>query len=225
MKPDSVKALLPPAPDSVAARQGVFHPIAREIPWRAVPSTRDASKIVLPRGGAIRYACAMNRRNSIIAGLAGMAAATVAPHVQAQDKAANPELDDIRALLKAHDEAMTGHDLKGVLATMTEKASIMGTGPGEIWTGTEEIKVAYDHFFQGFDKGEQHFDYQFKIGGLGADMGWLMASGNIKGKKGGKAFEFPINISLTVAKAGGKWQIASMHFSTLTGDGGSKASE
>lgn len=166
----------------------------------------------------------MNRRDSIIAGLAAITAvATLAPSAQAQaPKADNPELDAIRALLKAHDEAMTSHDLKGVMATMAGKASIMGTGPGEIWTGPDEIKVAYEHFFEGFDKGQQEFEYQFKIGGLGSDMGWLMASGNIKGKKDGKAFEFPINISLTVAKAGGKWQIASMHFSTLTGPDAAK---
>jgi uncharacterized protein (TIGR02246 family) len=169
----------------------------------------------------------MNRRDSIIAGLAGItAAATLAPSARAEEeKAANPELEDVRALLKAHDEAMTNHDLQGVMATMTEKAAIMGTGPGEIWSGPDEIKNAYEHFFQGFDKGEQKFDYQFKIGGLGSDMGWLMASGDIKGKKDGKAFEFPINISLTVTKADGKWRIASMHFSTLTGPGGAKTKE
>jgi uncharacterized protein (TIGR02246 family) len=161
----------------------------------------------------------MNRRDSIIAGLAGITAVgALAPSVQAQGpKAENPELEEIRALLKAHDDAMTNHDLKGVLATMTEKTAIMGTGPGEIWSGPEEIKVAYEHFFEGFDKGEEDFQYQFKTGGLGSDMGWLMALGNVKGKKDGKAFEFPLNVSLTVAKADGKWRIASMHFSNLTG--------
>jgi uncharacterized protein (TIGR02246 family) len=169
----------------------------------------------------------MNRRESIVAGLAVVsAAATFTSIAQAQGpKADNPELDNIRALLKAHDEAMTNHDLPGVLATMAPKAAIMGTGPGEIWSGPDEIKVAYEHFFEGFDKGQQEFEYQFKIGGLGSDMGWLMASGNIKGKKGGKAFEFPINISLTVAKADGKWKIASMHFSTLTGEGAAKGAK
>ena len=34
-------------------------------------------------------------------------------------------------------------------------------------------------------------------------MGWLMAAGNIKGKKGGKEFTYPLNVSLTVAKSGG----------------------
>ena len=36
-----------------------------------------------------------------------------------------------------------------------------------------------EHFFEGFDKREQKFEYQFKIGGVTADMGWLMASGNV----------------------------------------------
>ena len=78
---------------------------------------------------------------------------------------ANPEVEKIRALLKAHDEAMTNHDLKGVMATLTEKAAIMGTGPGEVWIGPDELKVAYEHFFEGFDKEEQEIEYQFKIGG------------------------------------------------------------
>jgi hypothetical protein len=101
----------------------------------------------------------------------------------------------------------------------------MGTGPGEIRVGPDEIKVAYEHFFEGFDKGEQNFEYQFNIGGVGADMGCLMASGNITGKKDGKDFAFPVNISLTVAKSAGNWQIAAMHFSTLTGAAESEAKE
>lgn len=157
----------------------------------------------------------MNRRTSI---LTGLAAATFVATASAQDAKENPELENVRALLKAHDDAMKRQDLPAILALFAEKAAIMGTGPGEIWSGAEEIKPAYEHFFQGFDKGEQEFDYHFKIGALDAGMGWLMASGNIKGKKDGKAFEFPINMSLTVTKSSGKWLIASMHFSTLTGD-------
>ena len=125
-----------------------------------------------------------------------------------------------RALLKAHDEAMTNHDLKGVMACLTEKAAMMGTSPEEIWVGPEDIKVAYEHFFEGFDKGEQNFEYQFKIGGVGADMGWLMASGNVTGKRRGKDVAFPWSIWLTVAINSGDWRIAAMHFSTLTGGAG-----
>jgi uncharacterized protein (TIGR02246 family) len=171
----------------------------------------------LPTGKNI----AMTRKEAIFAGVVGLTMA--APITRAEDTEGNPEVEKIRSLLKAHDEAMTNHDLKGVMACFTEKAAIMGTGPGEIWVGPDEIKVAYEHFFEGFDKGQQDFKYQFRIGGVTADMGWLMASGNVTGKKDGKDFAFPLNISLTVTKNAGKWQIAAMHFSTLTGAAGAEA--
>ena len=153
------------------------------------------------------------------AGLAGVTAvAALTANVSAQDKKAdNPELEAIRAVFKAHDAAMTGHDMKGALACFAPDGVLMGSGPGELWSGTEEIKAAYEKFFEGFDKGEQDFHYNHKFGGLSSDMGWLVASGEVNGKKDGKKIAFPLNISLTMAKKGGKWQIASMHFSTLTG--------
>ena len=96
----------------------------------------------------------MTRIEAIITGVAGLSALAMAtPAARAEDsKEANPGVEKIRALLKAHDKAMTNHYLKGVMACLTEKAAIMGTGPGEIWVGPEDIKVAYEHFFEGFDK-------------------------------------------------------------------------
>jgi uncharacterized protein (TIGR02246 family) len=166
----------------------------------------------------------MTRKEAIIAGAASLSAlAMAAQSSQAEEPAeANPEVKKIRELLKAHDEAMTNHDLSGVMKSLTENAAIMGTGPGEFWVGPEEIKIAYEHFFETFDKGAQHFEYQFRIGGVSADMGWLMASGNVTAKKDGKEFTFPLNISLTVAKKSDEWRIAAMHFSTLTGDMGTQ---
>ena len=79
----------------------------------------------------------MNRREAIIAGVAGITAGVaVAPTADAQSsQAANPELEQIRALLPAHDEAFTNHNLNGIMACLTEKAAITGTGPGEVWSG------------------------------------------------------------------------------------------
>jgi uncharacterized protein (TIGR02246 family) len=167
----------------------------------------------------------MNRREAIIAAVtAGVASAVAVPTVSKAETspAERPEVEPIRALLRAHDEAFTNHDLKGVLACFATKSAIMGTGPGEIWSGPDEIKTAYEHFFNGFDKGEQHFEYQFRIGGVTPKMGWMMTSGNVTGKKDGKEFAFPVNVSLTVTKNDEKWMIASMHFSTLTGEAGNK---
>jgi uncharacterized protein (TIGR02246 family) len=160
----------------------------------------------------------MNRREAIIAGATVAAAVAVPVVANAQASSpANPEVEPIRNLLRAHDEAFTNQDLDGVMACFAEKAAILGTGPGEIWSGPDEIKIAYQHFFEGFDKGEQKFEYQFRIGGLKPEMGWMMTSGNVSGKKDGKDFAFPVNISLTVTKNDQKWLIAAMHFSTLTG--------
>lgn len=162
----------------------------------------------------------MTRRDAIVASMAGLSALAMGTTAQAEESAKqNPEIEKIRSLLRAHDKAMTNHNLQGVMACLTERAAIMGTGPGEIWVGPAEIKVAYEHFFEEFDKGQQKFDYHFKIGSMTSDMGWLMAAGNVTGKKDGKKLSFPLNISLTVTKSSGTWLIAAMHFSTLTGAG------
>lgn len=149
---------------------------------------------------------------------AAVAAPPPASAQTSEAEAENPELEPIRALLNAYDVAFTNQDLDGVMATLSEKAAIMGCGPGEIWVGPDEIKAAYRHLFEGFDVGEQSFDYEFNIGQVTSDAGWMMTSGNVNGTKDGKEFTFPVNISLSVTKDGGKWLIAAMHFSTVTGD-------
>jgi len=163
----------------------------------------------------------MNRKEAIM-GIATIAAAAAVPSVasaqkpEAETEAENPELEPIRALLKAYDTAFTNHDLNGVMATLSDKAAIMGSGPGEIWSGADEIKAAHQKLFEGFDARQQSFDYEFNIGQVMSDSGWMLTSGNVTGKKGGEEFTFPVNISLTATKQGGKWLIAAMHFSSLT---------
>jgi len=161
----------------------------------------------------------MNRKEAIM-GIATIAAAAAVPSVASAQKpeaeAQSPELEPIRALLQAYDTAFTNHDLNGVMATMSDKAAIMGSGPGEIWAGADEIKAAHQHLFEGFDAKQQGFDYEFNIGQVTGDTAWMLTSGNVNGTKGGKEFTFPINISLTAVKQGGKWLIAAMHFSTVT---------
>ena len=153
-------------------------------------------------------------------GIATIAAAAAVPSIASAQKpeaeAQSPELEPIRALLQAYDTAFTNHDLSGVMATMSDKAAIMGSGPGEVWSGADEIKAAHQHLFEGFDAKQQGFDYEFNIGQVTGDTAWMLTSGNVNGTKGGKEFTFPVNISLTAIKQGGKWLIAAMHFSTVT---------
>jgi uncharacterized protein (TIGR02246 family) len=162
----------------------------------------------------------MNRRNMIAAGVAGITAAALTKAGAQTPDATNPELEAVKKLLQAHDKAMTNHDINGVMACLAEDAAVMGTGPGEMWSGKEELKVAYEHFFMVFDKGAQDFTYNFMQGDLASDMGWAMTSGTVTGKKDSKDFSYPLNVSLTVAKKGGEWKIAAMHFSTLVGKEG-----
>ena len=163
----------------------------------------------------------MNRKEALL-GIATVAAAVAVPSVaraqtpEAQAGAENPELEPIRALLKAYDTAFTNHDLNGVMATLSDKAAIMGSGPGEIWSGADELKAAHQKLFEGFDARQQGFDYEFNIGQVMSDAAWMLTSGNVTGKKGEEEFTFPVNISLVATKQGGKWLIAAMHFSTVT---------
>ena len=164
----------------------------------------------------------MNRREALMAAVGSIAAVVAIPSVASAETAEteddNPELAPIRALLDAYDSAFTNHDLAGVMATMSEKATMMGCGPGEIWSGPDELKAAHEHLFETFDIGQQNFEYEFSIGALSSDTAWMMTSGNVTGQRDGKDFTFPVNISLTAKKEGEKWLIAAMHFSTVTGD-------
>src|SRR5258708_10378873 len=124
-----------------------------------------------------------NRRAALIAGVASIAAVVSGQLAASAETSAaeNPELDPIRALLDAHDAAFANHDLDGVMACLSEKATIMGSGPGEVWSGPDEIKAAHQHLFEGFDFGEQNFEYEFSIGEITSDRGWMMTSGNVNG--------------------------------------------
>ena len=163
----------------------------------------------------------MNRKEALL-GIATIAAAAAVPSVASAQTsetdvgAENPELGPIRDLLKAYDTAFTNHDLNGVMATLSDKAAIMGCGPGEIWSGADEIKAAHQKLFEGFDAKQQSFDYEFNIGQVMSDAAWILTSGNVTGKEGEEEFTFPVNISLVATKQGGKWLIAAMHFSIVT---------
>jgi uncharacterized protein (TIGR02246 family) len=164
----------------------------------------------------------MNRREAFIAGFAGLAAAVTVPagaNAQTSDtEGENPELEPIRTLLAAYNEAFAKQDLEHVMTILSGDAVIMGNGPGEIWSGPDEIRAAHRHFFEGFDVGEQSFDYEFSLGHINGDTGWLLTSGNVSGAKDGKEYTFPVNISLVATKNGENWVISAMHFSILTGD-------
>jgi len=154
------------------------------------------------------------RKVAFAAALGAMAAATPA---LAQGDKPSPEVEALKALLDAHDKAFSAQDLKGVLALFSPNATILGTGPGEIWGGHGEIAAAYGHFFEDFDPGKQKVEPLWRDGHVLGDMAWLMAVTKVTMTKGARTVEVGINLSVTFEKAAGKWLIRAMHFSNLTG--------
>ncbi len=158
-------------------------------------------------------------RNNLIVclSLIGIACLAVAP-ASAQTPGSNP-VTEIIELLDKHDQAVNEKDMDALLALYAPEDTtvLMGTGPGEKWVGKEEIRDAYKHFFQDFDKGSHTRDCFWKTGASKGDVAWLSAicrmSDSIKGKKR----EYGLNVSAVLERQNGAWLIRSMHFSNLTG--------
>ncbi len=155
------------------------------------------------------------RRRAALGMALGLIAA--ATPLRAQGAKPSPEVEALKALLDAHDKAFTAHDMKGVLALFAPNATILGTGPGEIWGGHEEIAVAYSHFFEDFDPGKQTVEALWRDGHVLGDMAWLMTSTKVTMTKGATVVEVGLNLSVTFEKIAGKWLVRTMHFSNLTG--------
>lgn len=173
----------------------------------------------------------MKRRELMMAGLGLVGAAATALAV-GEDQAAgekavklvdsdvNPEtVAGIKAVLMEHDRAFTSNDLDGVLSTYHKgpHTVLMGTGPGEMWAGLEEIGEAYKHFFADFDKGTQDFKYHYLNAATLGDVAWMTVMGDVSAAKGEKKIAFAMNASVVFAKDAGKWQVRQFHFSNLTG--------
>ena len=155
-------------------------------------------------------------------GLAAAAAFRPDPVEAQQSPAADKSVAELRALLQQHDKTFTSHDLDGVLKLYADgpKTVLIGTGAGELWVGKEEIKTAYQHFFQDFDPGKQDFEYGFVTGSVAGDGAWLVATGKLKLTKGSDNREIGMNASVTFTKIKGAWYIGSFHFSTAIAVGG-----
>jgi uncharacterized protein (TIGR02246 family) len=160
-------------------------------------------------------ASAIPRREVALAVALGAIAA--ASPALAQGAKPNPEVEALKALLDAHDKAFSAQDVKGVLALFAPSATILGTGPGEIWGGHEEIATAYGHFFEDFDPGKQRIEPLWRDAHVLGDMAWLMSVSKVGMTKGERSVEVGINLSVVFEKAAGKWLIRAMHFSNLTG--------
>lgn len=156
----------------------------------------------------------MTRRQ--VACATALGALAVALPVLAEAKPLPSNLAPLQALVDQHNKAFTAQDLNGVLAAFSPKAILMGTVPGEMWTGHAEISDAYRHYFQDFDKGKQSFENLFAHGRIVGGAAWMVGVSKVTMHKSGKKTEFGANFSLAFEQVGGKWLIQSMHVSNKT---------
>ena len=135
----------------------------------------------------------------------------------ANAKAAKPTVDEIRQVLAAHDKALNDKNLDAVMSTYsTDPNTVMlGTGTEERWTGPQEIRGAYTEIFKDYDPGTLVAECNWKTGGAddAGTMAWLAASCNAKDSFQGKAREYKLNVSGTLAKQDGQWKFVVLHMS------------
>ena len=126
-------------------------------------------------------------------------------------------LNEVTDLLTEHDAAFAAQDIEGVLDTYVSGPQIflMGTGPGEIYRGTEGIEGAYSQFFTKFAQGTVGFTYHWISAGSIADVAWFAAEYTISGTVEDKVQEIGFNVSGTLLNQNGYWRILAMHFSRL----------
>ena len=140
--------------------------------------------------------------------------AAVAP--TAADSAAVTTKTAMQALLSKHDQALVQQDLAGVLDTFMTDAILMGTGPGELWRGTEAIRDAYQHFFADYDAGSLDIDCTWRSAGTNDRLTWLTAMCWFTDYLKNEKREFAVNISAVAEKQGGAWRFRTFHFSNVT---------
>jgi uncharacterized protein (TIGR02246 family) len=146
----------------------------------------------------------------------GAVKASMGQSTQSPDTA---KVTEIAATLHKHDQAMNQQDLDAVMSLYAPEGNtvMLGTGPGENWVGKDEIRDAYTHFFQDYDKGTLASDCFWKTGDVEGNTAWLTAMCKMGDSKKGKKREYGLNVSAVLEKQGSDWLIRSMHFSNLTG--------
>jgi len=126
-------------------------------------------------------------------------------------------VDDIRAVLTAHDKALNDKNLDAVMATFSSDPNtvVLGTGAEERWVGQQEIRGAYTEMFKDYDPGTLQSNCDWKTGGSddAGTMAWLAAICSAKDSLQGKTREYKLNVTATVQKEEGKWHFVSLHMS------------
>lgn len=144
-----------------------------------------------------------------------------APSPAASAAAADPNpnaVDEIRAVLESHDRALGEKNLDALMETFAPASNtvVLGTGPGERWVGTQEIRAAYTEMFKDYDPGTMSVTCDWKTGKSDGATAWLAATCRAKDSLKGRAREYPLNVSAAMVKQDGRWRFTMLHMSNPT---------
>ncbi|PYS70093.1 MAG: hypothetical protein DMF69_14735 [Acidobacteria bacterium] len=144
--------------------------------------------------------------------------------VEMRQPKAKPSIDEIRAVLQAHDKALNDKNLDAIMATFSTAPTtvVLGTGAGERWMGSQEIRGAYTEIVKDYDAGTLETNCAtWKTGGSDNDgtMAWIAATCDCKDSLNGKPRTYQLNVSATVEKQDGAWKFVSLHMSNSPAPG------
>jgi ketosteroid isomerase-like protein len=126
-------------------------------------------------------------------------------------------VEEVRAVLQAHDKALSEKNIDALLETFSTDPNtvVLGTGTEERWVGPQEIKAAYTEMFKDYDPNTLQANCDWKTGGSDPEgtMAWLAANCSCKDSMQGKTRDYKLNVSGSLAKQGGKWRFVVLHMS------------
>lgn len=161
----------------------------------------------------------MNKINVLLAMI--VSCILTAPAGAAESSKADPVIEDIKVVLRQHDEAINKQDMKAVIGLYTDNpdVALMGTGPGEFWKGKDAVEETYKEFFKDLKAGSFKHECPDISAGYDGNVAWLTASCNMRDSaQNGETREYVMNVSGVLKKEKNGWRIQTLHFSGLTGD-------
>jgi len=123
---------------------------------------------------------------------------------------------EFKAFLDQYRKAFNEKNADAVMAMYASDAVLIGTGPGELYEGSDDIRKAHVEFFKSFDKEERTIQWM-KVGTKG-NVAWIAATVKFNSYIKDKKTEFLINSTSVLEKRDGKWVIVVRHFSNLVTD-------
>jgi ketosteroid isomerase-like protein len=126
--------------------------------------------------------------------------------------------DELRAVLRQHDEALNQHNLEAIMALYVDAPNIamMGTGPGEFWRGREAVESAYQAIIDDFKAGSMSYECPESSAGKHGDVAWFASSCTMKDTTpDDESREYSLNVSGVLVNTADGWRYQMMHFSNL----------